>query len=67
MQKITVAAKVMTSVTGEVNQIPSIPHSDGKTKIVMSRIKIPRRKAITADCFGQLIEVKYMEPATLNP
>ena len=67
MQKITVAAKVMTSVTGEVNQIPSIPHIDGTTKIVMSRIKIPRRKAITADCFGQLIEVKYMEPATLNP
>ena len=67
MQKITVAAKVMTSVTGDVSQIPSIPHIDGKTKIVMRRIKIPRRKAITADCFGQLIEVKYMEPATLNP
>ena len=64
MQKITVAAKVMTSVTGDVSQIPSIPHIEGKTKIVMSRIKIPRRKAITADCFGQLIEVKYMEPAT---
>ena len=67
MQKITVAAKVMTSVTGDVSQIPSIPHIVGKTKIVMSRIKMPRRKAITADCFGQLIEVKYMEPATLNP
>ena len=67
MQKITVTVSVRISVTGDVSQIPSIPHIVGKTKIVMSRIKIPRRKAITADCFGQLIEVKYMEPATLNP
>ena len=67
MQKNTVAASVMISVTGDVSQIPSMPHNDGKTKIVMSRIKMPRRKAITADCFGQFIDVKYMEPATLNP
>ena len=65
MQKITVTVSVRISVTGDVSQIPSIPHIVGKTKIVMSRIKIPRRKAITADCFGQLMEVKYIEPATL--
>ena len=56
MQKITVTVSVRISVTGDVSQIPSIPHIVGKTKIVMSRIKIPRRKAITADCFGQLME-----------
>lgn len=67
MQKNTVAASVMISVTGDVSQIPSMPHNDGKTKIVMSRIKMPRRKANTADCFGHFIDVKYIEPATLNP
>ena len=66
-QKISAAVKVKVSVTGAVSQIPSIPHIVGKTKIVMSRMRIPRRKAITADCFGQLIEVKYMEPARLKP